>query len=248
MAAGADYLFDKAPRTQDGTLIHLGDMVWDDTLIVVIPFLLEMWQSTGEAHYLDEAVAQMQGHAAHLQDPATGLYHHAWAEAADAYTGPSYWGRGNGWALWAQAAVLAALPPADVRRPPLLAAFRRHAAALAAVQSADQPADQPADPSAAGQWRTVVTRPDFYAETSATALISAGLLLAAAHGLDAGTLLTPAQAGAAATWRQVSADGTVRGVSGPTGPMQEEEAYNRIPVADFTLYGQGFVLLVGAGV
>ncbi len=272
IAAGADYLFHQAPRTQDGALIHLSGMLWDDTLIVVIPFLLEMWQSTGEAQYLDEAVLQVQTHAAHLQDPITGLYHHAWMEgdagmrsavgrhrvsleklgvcaglmplpnAPDAYSGPSYWGRGNGWALWAQAAVLAALPPADARRPALIDAFRRHARALIALQAADQAAD----PSVAGQWRTVVTRSDFYAETSATALISAGLLLAAGHGLDDGTLLAPAQVGAAAVWRQVSADGTVRGVSGPTGPMQEEEAYNRIAVEEFTLYGQGVVLLLGA--
>ena len=80
IAAGADYLFHQAPRTQDGALIHLSGMLWDDTLIVVIPFLLEMWQSTGEAQYLDEAVLQVQTHAAHLQDPITGLYHHAWME------------------------------------------------------------------------------------------------------------------------------------------------------------------------
>jgi unsaturated rhamnogalacturonyl hydrolase len=233
-AAGADYLFHTAPRTQDGTLIHLAGMVWDDTLIVVIPFLLEMWAYTGEAQYLDEAVAQVQGHAAHLQDPATSLYHHAWTEATNAYSGPAYWGRGNGWTLWAQAAVLAALPPADARRPALIAAFQRHAAALSGIQAAD------------GRWHTVVTRSDFYPETSATALISAGLLLAAAHGLVEGSLLAAAQAGGSATWRQVLADGTVGGVSGPTGPMEDENAYNMIGVEEFTLYGQGVVLLVGA--
>lgn len=232
--AGADYLFNTAPRTQDGGLIHLAGMLWDDTLIVVLPFLLEMWEYTGEARYLEEAVLQVQVHATHLQDPITGLYHHAWEEAAGAYSGPFYWGRGNGWTVWAQAKLLAALPPADARRPALLTAFRRHSAALTAVQAGD------------GQWHTVVTRSDFYRETSATALISAGLLLAVAHGLGDHSLSLPAQVGSAGVWQQVTADGIVRGVSGPTGPMGQEEAYNAIPVEEFTLYGQGVVLLVGA--
>lgn len=232
--AGADYLFNTAPRTQDGGLIHLAGMLWDDTLIVVLPFLLEMFQYTGEARYLDEAVMQVQVHAARLQDPVTGLYHHAWEEATGAYSGPSYWGRGNGWTAWAQARLLAALPPAHLQRGELLLAFHRHAQALAAVQNSD------------GQWHTVVTRDDFYLETSATALISGGLLMAAAQGIADESLVDAGLAGYEAVWRQVTADGIVRGVSGPTGPMGDEEVYNAIAVEDFTLYGQGTVLLMGA--
>lgn len=238
VAQAAGYLFETAPRTRDGALIHLADMVWDDTLIDVIPFLIEMWQSSGEERYLDEAVLQVQLHAAHLQDSATGLYHHAWSEPANALSGPFFWGRGNGWALLSQAKLLAALPGSDARRPALLAAFQRQAAALVERQATN------------GMWHTVVSRSDFYTETSATALIAAGLASGVAQGLLDTTAARAAADGAAAVWSQVPAtgiaSGIAAGVSGPTGPMDQEATYNAIQISEFELYGQGVVLLLGA--
>lgn len=234
----AAYIFGAAPRTVDGTLIHLSDMVWADTLFGVTPFLTKMWTVTGEARYLDEAVSQIQKHAAHLQDPVTGLYRHAWSESRADYSGPSFWGRGNGWALMAQAQLLAAVPPDDARLPALLGTFRRQAQALLARQAAD------------GMWHTVIPRSDFYLETSATALIAAGLAEAGKSNLFAAEfrdeMSSAAQAGRGAVWLQVGADGAVRGVSGPTGPMEDEAAYNTIPLLEFSLYGQGAALLAGA--
>ncbi len=234
----AAYIFEAAPRTVDGTLIHLSDMVWVDTLFGVTPYLTKMWTVTGEARYLDEAVSQVQKHAAHLQDPVTGLYRHAWSEPRTDYSGPSFWGRGNGWALMAQAQLLAAVPADDARLPALLDDFRRQAQALLARQAAD------------GMWHTVVPRSDFYLETSATALIAAGLAEAGKSNLFAAEfrdeMSSAAQAGRAAVWLQVGADGAVKGVSGPTGPMEDEAAYNTIPMLEFSLYGQGAALLAGA--
>lgn len=232
------YIFGEAPRTADGTLIHLDKMVWADTLFGVTPFLTKMWTVTGEARYLDEAVAQVQKHAAHLQDPMTGLYRHAWSEPRADYSGPFFWGRGNGWALMAQAQLLAVVPPDDARLPALLGNFRRQAQALLPRQAAD------------GMWHTVITRSDFYLESSATGLIAAGLAWAGKSNLFGAEfrdeMNSAAQAGRAAIWLQVSADGAVKGVSGPTGPMEEEAAYNAIPMLEFSLYGQGAALLAGA--
>jgi unsaturated rhamnogalacturonyl hydrolase len=232
-AAGAHYLFDVAPRTPDGALIHLDNMVWDDTLFVVVPFLLEMWKTTAESRYLDEAVRQVQLHALHLQDGTQGLYRHAWSAPLDAYTGPFFWGRGNGWVLWAQSRLLAVLPTTNPHYRALLAAYRSQAAALIARQASG------------GMWHTIVTRPDFYEETSATALIAAGLSTGAAAGWLGADAAAAATAGEAAVWQQVAA-GIVGNVSGPTGPMGQEEAYNLIPLAPFTLYGQGCALILGA--
>lgn len=193
-----------------------------------------MWKQSGEVRYLDEAVFQVQGHARHLQDEGTGLYHHAWSEPANSYSGPAYWGRGNGWVVWAQAEVLAALPAGDARRDTLLAASQRQVKALVQRQTAS------------GMWRTVITRSDFYAETSATALIAAGLLTAAANGQVDSAGAEAAASSENAAWRQVTVDGIVKGVSGPTGPMDQEAAYNTISIPEFTLYGQGCMLLLGA--
>jgi unsaturated rhamnogalacturonyl hydrolase len=227
-----DFLFVRAGRTADGTLTHVGATVWDDTLMGITPFLVKMWQVTGEERYLDEAVAQVQKHAAHLQDPLTGLFRHAWEEPGNRFPGPHFWARGNGWVLAAQAQLLSAVPLDDARRPALIEGFRRQAAALVALQGDD------------GLWHTLVTRPDFYTETSGSALISAGLADAARHGW-ADTAEAAARGGEA-IWRQVTGAGIVTGVSGPTAPMEHEDAYAAVPVLDFALYGQGTVLLAGA--
>jgi rhamnogalacturonyl hydrolase YesR len=208
-------------------------MVWADTLFVAIPFLLAMGESTAEPRYLEEAVRQVQLHAAHLQAGPQGLYRHAWSAPLDAYTGPFFWGRGNGWVLWAQSRLLAVLPASSPHFSALLTAYRTQAAALVAQQAPD------------GRWYTIVTRPDFYLETSATALIAAGLSTGAAAGWLGADAAAAAAAGEAAVWQQIAA-GVVGGVSGPTGPMGQEEAYNSIPLAPFTLYGQGCALILGA--
>jgi unsaturated rhamnogalacturonyl hydrolase len=111
--------------------------------------------------------------------------------------------------------------------------MRRQAAGLRALQDSS------------GLWHTVVTRPDFYLETSGTALIGYGL----AEGTRAGWLPDPADAGAAraalvGVWESVTAEGEVTGVSGPTGPMQDEALYNGIPHDAPQRYGQGVALLI----
>ena len=43
--------------------------------------------------------------------------------------------------------------------------------------------------------------------------------------------------------QKISADGTLTDVSAPTGPMEDEEAYNAISHDAMQLYGQGMGLL-----
>lgn len=233
----ADYIFEQAQRAPDGTLIHLDDMVWDDTLMGITPFLVEMYAATGEARYLDEAASQALKHSEHLQDAATGLYYHAWRPATAAHEG-AFWGRGNGWVLQAVADLLAALPQTHPQYTAVLAAFTRHADGLLAHQDGS------------GRWRTVINRPDAYLETSASALIVAGLAKAMNSGAEAGIPNPQLYANGVAlglrgVWAQVNDEGIVGGVSAPTWPMPEDE-YLQQPISSFERYGQGVVLLMGA--
>lgn len=230
----ADYIFEQAQRAPDGTIIHLDDMVWDDTLIGITPFLLSMYTATNEDRYLEEAVDQVLKHSAHLQDPVTGLYHHAWRPATDSLDGPAFWGRGNGWVLLAVSELLAGMPRGHELRPNVQAAFTRHAAGLLAHQDGS------------GRWRTVINRPDAYLETSASALIAGALVTGMLDGdLERLAYEAPAAAALAGVWSQVDAAGIVGGVSAPTWPMPEDE-YMQRPISSFERYGQGVVLLMGA--
>lgn len=230
----AAYIFEGAQRAPDGTLIHLDNMVWDDTLIGITPFLLSMYAATAEQRYLEEAIDQVLKHSAHLQDPATGLYHHAWRPATNTLDGPAFWGRGNGWVVLAVADLLAALPHDHELRGAVQAVFTRHAAGLVAHQDGS------------GRWRTVINRPDAYLETSASALIAAGLATGLREGdLDRAMYGAPVSSALAGVWSQVNAGGIVGGVSAPTWPMPEDEYLER-PISSFERYGQGVVLLMGA--
>ena len=229
----ADWLMAGAPRLPNGTLTHIGDTVWDDTLLGTVPLLVAMSQATGEAAYAEEAYRQLSWHAQLLQDPATGLYHHAWSEGEQRLIGPQFWGRGNGWVMLATVTALAAMPANHPLRPALLAGFQRHAAALAAVQAPD------------GRWHTVVDQPDTYLETSGTALIGYGLERGVQAGwLPAGEFAAAACAAARAVWRQAGTDGVLGDVSAPTGPMPTAADYNLISHTAGQLYGQGAALLL----
>jgi rhamnogalacturonyl hydrolase YesR len=230
----ADYLLNSAGRTADGTLCHVPDMVWVDTLVGTVPFFLELNRVTGDARYLEEALTQAVNHAGHLQDPATGLYRHAWHESSNTFAGPAFWGRGNGWAVLANTEILAALPTTHPGRATVLNIAQRQMAGLKSLQDGS------------GLWHTVVTRPDFYLETSASALIGYGFK----RGVEAGWLNRNEYAATAelafnGVWRRILADGTVTGVSAPTGPTTIVEAYQTVPYHAPQLYGQGVVLALG---
>jgi unsaturated rhamnogalacturonyl hydrolase len=228
----ADYLVGTAPRTADATLTHDDGRVWVDTLIGSVPFLVEMSQVVGDDAYVEEAITQVVKHAVHLQDPDSGLYHHAWDESQSNPAGQAYWGRGNGWALLADATVLSVMTTAHPLRSTVQDIAQRQAAALRPLQ----------DPG--GLWHTVVTRPDFYLETSGSAMIGYVFRRGVRQGWLDGTYTTSAWAAKLGVWRQVLADGTVTNVSAPTWPMQTEEEYDDRSYDALQLYGQGLVLLL----
>lgn len=86
------WLAERAPRAADGTLFHLTSAreVWADTVYMTVPALF----AAGRA---DVAMAQVDGHRARLQDPATGLYAAAWDEDGERLVRPQRWGTANGW-------------------------------------------------------------------------------------------------------------------------------------------------------
>jgi unsaturated rhamnogalacturonyl hydrolase len=230
----ADYLVNTAPRTADGTLTHDSNRVWADTLLGTVPFLIEMGRVSNNDIYTQEAITQALKHAEHLQDPSSGLYHHAWDASQRDSAGLAYWGRGNGWAMLADVAILSSISVTHPARPMILSVMQRQAAALKSLQDSS------------GLWHTVLTRSDFYLETSASALIGYALKRGIQEGwLDENTYITVTRASGLGVWHQVLADGTVANVSAPTGPMPEKE-YNNIPRDSLQLYGQGVTLLLAS--
>jgi unsaturated rhamnogalacturonyl hydrolase len=208
-----------------------------------------MSQIGGNDIYLDEAISQVLQHAAHLQNPTNGLYYHAGdacperrfaygrRESGSNPAGQVHWGRGNGWALLADVEVLSAITTTHPLRATVLDIMQRQTAGLSPLQDTS------------GLWHTVLTRPDSYLETSASALIGYALKRGIQEEwLDEEVYAAMAQAATLGVWRQVLADGTVTNVSAPTWPMVTEEEYNDRPHDSLQLYGQGVALLLGSPV
>lgn len=135
--------------------------------------------------------------------------------------GPHAWGRGNGFALLGMTEALTHQPSDWGPRGEVLAAFRKHVAALAKHQSDD------------GSWRQVVDDPASYRELTVTALTTAALARGIARGwIDRATYEALVNRGWQAVANRVNADGTVRDVCSSTGAGETKDYYLKRPVVN----------------
>ena len=232
------YLDHEALRTPEGGLNHLGTSdllgvaLWVDSLFMFGQPLVRLTQATGDAAPLNEMGKQISIFIDKLQDPS-GFFHHA-TENLLVQDPDVFWGRGNGWVVWALADYLRARQLRGETDEKAATALRKLAAAVIASQ----------DPTT-GLWWTVLNRPgETYLETSASALFAAGL----ARGWRIGVLgdeVLPAVAKAMAGVKTKIAQGpggpVVTGVSGPTN-AGTFATYKAVTVQDDLPYGIGSVV------
>lgn len=231
-----DYLMNRAPRVH-GTLAHYDDQLWDDTLIVSVPLLARYGAQQGCASCLSLAVDELLAHARRLQDPASGRWFHGW-DLSDFRAGlqphlsAAQWARGNGWAALATTEALRWLPEDGYWQAQLRARLERQLTGLAVLQARS------------GLWHTVVTRNDFYEESSGSAAIAAAMLRASEAGWVDGRLRSVGLTAARAVDALVAEDGTLTRVSTGTGVAPSIEVYGQVPFDAIKPYGQGLYLIM----
>ncbi len=233
------YIDHVALRTPEGGLNHLGSSdllgvaLWVDSLFMFGQPLVRLTLATGDPAPLNEMGKQVGIFIDRLQD-ANGFFHHA-TENALVQDPDVFWGRGNGWVVWALADYLRARQLRGETDAKAEAALLKLAWAVIASQ----------DPTT-GLWWTVLNRPgETYLETSASALFAAGL----ARGWRIGVLpdnVLPVIAKAMAGVKTKIVKGpdgwVVTGVSGPTN-VGTFMTYQSVPVQDDLPYGIGAVVL-----
>lgn len=196
--------------------------------------MVELGQLTGDDEYTDLGVDQVLVHGDRLQRE-DGLWHHGWVKAAadegeDPLNGVM-WARGNGWAAASTVEVLERLPSDDPRIPELEARLKAQLETALVHQSIE------------GGWSTVVDDPVTHLESSGTALLARGLVVAHRRGiLDVDDPVI----GDAFAWldEQSDDDGRLRGVSGPTVLSGDPSYYADRPTAEAEPYAQGAYLLL----
>lgn len=237
-----EYLRWRAPRTH-GSLAHFEDQLWDDTLIVSAPLLARYGALQDCASCLAEAVDEVLAHGRRLQEPVSGRWYHGW-DRSDFLAGlqphmsAAQWARGNGWAALATTEVLQWLPEGHPWQVALRDRLRHQLEGLAVMQDGS------------GLWHTVVTRKDFYLESSGSAAIAAAMLRASDAGwVDGPQLESVGRTAARAVDALVAEDGTLTRVSTGTGVAPSIEVYNQVPFDAIKAYGQGLYLMMAeAGV
>ncbi|MCX6712891.1 MAG: glycoside hydrolase family 88 protein [Candidatus Vogelbacteria bacterium] len=181
----------------DGGMVHAGgDQLWADTLYMVGPFLGRLGKATGDQKYFAEGAKQFIVHADHLQDSATGLFHHAWDQSSGII--PAYWGRANGWAIMGLVTFLEYLPENYPDRPALLSILNKQAEALAKNQNS------------AGLWYQILDRPTEkknWTETSGSSMFTYALARAVHKGFLAASYQTTAEKG----WKGLETKAILRG-------------------------------------
>jgi len=241
----AIWLVEQAPRTREGAFEHtvtenaaFREQVWADTVFMAVLFLARTARLTSIKRLADEALRQTLLHLRALQDEETGLLFHGWNGASGDWMSAARWNRANAWNALAVPMIAGEAGElsgdAEGLRE-LRERYGRLAGALVRCQNAS------------GLWPTVLDRPAFYEETSGSAGIACGLLMAARAGwlppelAEASTACADRAVGA--VLGQVRADGAVLGVSGGTPVLESVEAYGAVPVFP-TLYGQGLALML----
>ncbi|HET9661263.1 MAG TPA: glycoside hydrolase family 88 protein, partial [Thermomicrobiales bacterium] len=218
-----------------GARIHRPDLagweheVWVDCMHLDAPFLALLGQQTNDPARQALAVELLLSHARVLQDEASGLFSHGFDYAAGK-PNRVHWGRGQGWALLGLVDTLHLLPPeqpgADEireRLDTLVAGLARHE-------------------QEAGRWSTVVGRHDTYREASVSAFAALGIGRAIRWKLISAQYVDLVRRAFAATLEQLSADGSLVGVSNATPVGADAAHYDARPLGTHP-WGQGPALL-----
>lgn len=227
-----DMMLNKA-CSENGTILHTDRQVWDDTLAMEVPFMVQYGKTFHKPEVIDRAVNEYLIHAQYLLDPQTGLWYHGYDFGTKTNRTAGFWGRGNGWVVLSGLELLDVLPINHPQRATIERILQRQFITLIKLQNTN------------GMWHTVVNRPDFYVETSGTSAITAGLLFASKMSWQNPEFAISALRGYQAAISKVSLDGTVTGVSSGTGlPLTSIDQYNGIPATDIKPYGQGMFLMM----
>lgn len=164
------YISEKASRTSDGGLNHLGlvsgNQIWVDSLFMIGPFLLRYAELMSMEEPLAELALQFNVFRLRLKDEATGLYRHMYDDDKKTVTPeePLFWGRGNGWVFYASQLTKNSMTGAAAEEIAWLAGDSEQMyESLASMPTVD------------GRFHTIVNAPESYLETSAGLLYAFGL-------------------------------------------------------------------------
>ena len=146
--------------------------IWIDDMFMITALQSQAYRATGDTSYIDRAAREMLLYLDTIQLD-NGLFYHS-PEA------PFSWGRGNGWMAAGMAEILRAIPAGHPDRPGILKGYRKMMESLLLYQADD------------GMWRQVIDDPEFWKETSSTAMFTYAMITGVKNGWLEADIYTPA--------------------------------------------------------
>lgn len=231
----ADYVSNEQVRLDDDTFCRPEPepyTIWADDLFMSVPFLLRWAKITGDRKYYDDAAHQIVRFYHYLFDEEKGLMKHGWFSRTGE-TSVAFWGRANGWVVWAMSEALLHLPKDHSEFERIRSLFGKHIRGLAKYQDES------------GMWHQVLDHPNSYEETSCTAMYVAGMARGVLNNWIDDKYRDNALKGWRALQQVIAADGTVHGICRGTGIGDSFEFYYNRQTFDHDPRGLGAMLMAG---
>lgn len=225
-----DFIRHTAIRNGRGVILHNVDLphAYIDTVYYSAPVLGKLGSYLHRDDWRDEAVSQLRMHLEILRDPATGFFIHC-EENLSGHRSQGAWARGNGWIAMTCGELLGLLPHDSIERHAVAEILVELVTALLPYQTGS------------GLWRTIITDPDAYEETSASAMFLFGMLRGRRHGVLPSTFDAAIERGLDGLLQWIDDDGRFLGTSDGTWPGTVEY-YKELGRGEWW-WGTGAVLL-----
>jgi rhamnogalacturonyl hydrolase YesR len=168
----SNYVMNDQARLKDGTFCRPEPVemtIWADDLFMSVPFLVRMGKLTGDQSYYDDAARQIINFKKYLFDEKAGLFNHGLFVPTNENS-IVYWGRANGWIVWATSEALLHLPKDHSAYVEIQNIFKSHIEGLLTYQDES------------GMWHQVLDKPESFKETSCTAMFILGIVRGVMHG------------------------------------------------------------------
>ena len=136
--------------------------MWIDDMYMITVIQNEAYKVTGDPKYIDRAAKEMVLYLDELQRPS-GLFYHA----PDV---PYYWARGDGWMAVGMADLLRELPKNHKNYVRIMEGYQLMMKSLKNHQRPD------------GMWNQLIDEPDFWPETSGTAMFTYAFIIGVQQG------------------------------------------------------------------
>jgi unsaturated rhamnogalacturonyl hydrolase len=197
--------------------------LWIDDMFMITIVQSQAYRATGDRKYIDRAAHEMVMYLEELQE-SNGLFFHA----PDV---PYFWGRGNGWMAAGMTELLSSLPDDNPDKPRILEGYRLMMKSLLEFQSP------------AGMWNQLINEPDFWAESSGTAMFTYAMITGVKKGWLNKKVYTPAARKAwLALVTHINSNDDVTEVCVGTGKKNDKQYYYDRPRVAGDFHGQAPVL------